>query len=128
MTDLVLLYGVRWLLHSEVFGFSEYTVEFGHESKNQFDITAEQNGQRLVGEAFNVAPSFFQGKKAAMLKKLRSKANGATYTVIMCNADAVHGEYVPAKDKREHHVFVDVGAGTARMIPGGAAVRAPGDT
>jgi hypothetical protein len=80
MTDLVLLYGVWWLLQSRVFPFSTYVVEYGHEDKNGFDITAEQDSQKLIGEAFNVEPSFFQGKKASMLRKLRTKGEGATYS------------------------------------------------
>jgi hypothetical protein len=117
MTDLVLLYGVRWLLRERVFGFSEYRVEFGHGNQAPFDLIAEENGQRLIGEAFNVARSFFQGKKTSMLKKLRTQGIGATYTVILCNADAVHDEYVPAKEASEYHISVDVGSGDARMAP-----------
>lgn len=43
---------------------------------------------QLVGEAFNVAPSFFQGKKRSALKKLREQRDKATYRIIMLNSDA----------------------------------------
>ncbi len=63
MTDLVILHGVKWLLENEVFPFDAYTVEFGNENRNEFDLSAHNGtGGKLVGEAFNVAPSFFHGK------------------------------------------------------------------
>jgi hypothetical protein len=117
MTDLVLLYGVRWLLHSKVFPFNSYTVEYGHEDNNGFDITAETDGLRLVGEAFNVAPSFFQGKKSAMLKKLRNKGIGAAHSLLLFNHDAMPPGYSPSLRAKEHHIFVHVGEGRADMIP-----------
>src|SRR5690242_10606583 len=78
MTDLVLLYGIRWLLASRTFPFSKYEIEYGHGNKQPFDIMAEEGGVTLIGEAFNVAPSLFKGKKTSMLEKLRTKRNGAT--------------------------------------------------
>ena len=72
MTDLVILRGVKWLLESQAFPFDEYVVEYGNEDSNDHDITAMKGDKKLLGEAFNIAPSFFQGKKASMLKKLRS--------------------------------------------------------
>ena len=117
MTDLVLLYGVRWLLQEKCFPFTEYAVEYGHGNQSAFDLIAEANGERLIGEAFNVAPSFFATKKAAMLKKLRTKGQGATHTLILCNADAVRGQYMPAAESAEYHLLVDVGTGRGRMEP-----------
>jgi hypothetical protein len=70
-----------------------------------------------------VAPSFFQGKKTSMLRKLRTKGVGATYTVILCNEDAVHDQYAPTKEASEYHIFVDVGSGNARMVPGQVRLR-----
>jgi hypothetical protein len=125
MTDLVLLYGVRWLLQQSVFPFEAYTVEFGHGNRNAFDLMAEQNGARLIGEAFNVAPSFFQSKKTAMLNKLRRQSSDAAYTVLLFNSDAVHERYAPIKDCREYHVFVEVGIGSARMVPSEARTLSP---
>jgi hypothetical protein len=116
MTDLVLLYGVRWLLQSNQFPFSAYTIEFGHEDKNGFDLLAEENGLRLVGEAFNVAPSFFQGKKTAMLNKLRTKGSSADFSLLLFNHDAMPKGYVPSKAAAEHHIFVHVGEGRADIL------------
>lgn len=118
MTDLVILYGVRWLLHNRVFPFSSYAVEYGHGNENQFDITAHDRDQTLIGEAFNVAPSFFQGKKAAMLKKMRTHGQKATHSMVMFNADAVHERYLPSPSShgQVYHVLVDVGVGTARLL------------
>ena len=117
MTDLVLLYGVRWLLEAKCFPFTKYAVEYGHGNKSAFDVIAEANGGRLIGEAFNVAPSFFQTKKTAMLKKLRAKGRSATHTLILCNADAVKEEYVPDAGNAEYHLILDVGTGQGRMEP-----------
>jgi hypothetical protein len=78
MTDLVIYTGVKWLLENETFPFTEYTVELGNEDKNGFDIKAASDSKVLIGEAFNVAPSFFQGKKAVMLKKLRKGVRRTT--------------------------------------------------
>ena len=125
MTDLVLLCGVRWLLEKKVFPFSSYHVEYGHGNQNEFDPMAQESGRRLIGEAFNVAPSFFQGKKTSMLNKLRTKGRNADYTVILFNADAVHDKYVPTKDSREYHVFVDISTGSTRMVPSQARTDQP---
>jgi hypothetical protein len=117
MTDLVILYGVRWLLKNNEFPFSCYEVEFGNENKNGFDIQAKENGRSLVGEVFNVAPSFFQGKKSSMLKKLRGKRNEADFTILMFNQDAIGKNYKPKQVEGEYFLFVDVGKGTAEIIP-----------
>jgi hypothetical protein len=53
-----------------------------------YDISAENGQQRLVGEVFNVSPTFFQAKKTAMLKKLRSNTK-AVFRLVIFNADAV---------------------------------------
>ncbi len=116
MTDLVILHGVRWLLAKSDFGFDSYKVEYGHQNNNDYDIEAINDGRKLIGEAFNVAPSFFQGKKAAMLKKLHidEKAN---VKLIMFNHDAVAPSYIPTPPLGVHFVFVDVSTGDCRMLP-----------
>ncbi|MBP6732605.1 MAG: hypothetical protein KA149_11130 [Chitinophagales bacterium] len=95
MTDLTILFGVKSLLASNIpaISYEKYTVELGNESKHTHDIEAQHNGFSLIGEAFNVAPSFFPGKKNASLKKLRETRNTDTtkQLLIMYNADA-HGE------------------------------------
>ena len=68
MTDLVILKGVKWLLDRYAFPFDEYVVEYGNEDSNDHDITAIKGSKKLFGEAFNVAPSFFQGKKLRCLR------------------------------------------------------------
>jgi hypothetical protein len=117
MTDLIILYGVKWLLESKTFPFDSYTVEFGNEDENGFDIRAEKEDQRLVGEAFNVAPSFFQIKKSSMLKKLRESDVDADYKVIMFNHDAVNQNYRPKPKSNEFFVFVQVGTADSFMAP-----------
>jgi hypothetical protein len=116
MSDLVILHGVRWLLHHDVFPFDSSIVEYGNEDKKGFDIRASANGKTLIGEAFNVAPSFFQIKKGAMLRKLRNPAAIADFKVILINHDAVPTSYVPRLQDKEFIVVVDIRAGVARVI------------
>jgi hypothetical protein len=115
LSDLVILYGVGWLLDNDVFPFERYEVEYGNENKNGFDIRAAGNGKTLAGEAFNVAPSFFQAKKCSMLKKVAE--SGADFKIIMFNHDAVKGSYAPKPAKNEYFVFVKVGTGDSYMVP-----------
>jgi hypothetical protein len=116
MTDLVILNGVKWLLTESGLEFEAYTVEYGHENNNRFDIQASKDGRTLIGEAFNVAPSFFQGKKAAMIKKLRIDED-AEIKLVMFNHDAVARGYVPNPPNGMHFVFVDIDTGECSMTP-----------
>lgn len=116
MTDLVILHGVRWLLAKSNFGFDSYTVEYGNENNNDYDIQASVGGRTLIGEAFNVAPSFFQGKKTAMLKKLQIDEK-ADVKLIMFNHDAVAPGYVPIPPSGVHFLLVNISAGDCRMVP-----------
>lgn len=116
MTDLVVLYGVRWILKNRVFPFAEYLVEYGHENNNAHDVLAESHGRRLVGEVFNVAPSFFAIKKASALKKLRG-TDSAHYRVILCNEEAVLSSYFPKARDSEYLVLVKTGTEIGRVVP-----------
>jgi hypothetical protein len=108
MSDLVILYGIEYLLRSKHFPFTEYKVEFGNENRNDFDIEALSSNESLVGEAFNVAPSFFQGKKSHALKKLK-KPIETKYRILMFNSDAVDNCYQPRhNDDRLYFVIVDI--------------------
>jgi hypothetical protein len=111
LSDITILLGVRRLLADPVIGrvelpFDEYTVALGVEGG--YDVTAADGARRLVGEAFNVAPSFFQTKKNAMIKKLR--AEGATYRLVVFNADAVERPeyYVEKSEPSMLYLPVDV--------------------
>ena len=75
MTDLVILHGVKYLLNSKEFKFNEYIVEYGNENQNDHDILASNRYGKLAGEAFNVAPSFFQSKKGMVRKKLNQSSD-----------------------------------------------------
>ncbi len=117
MTDLVILHGVRHLFgNSGQFPFKAYTVKYGNEGATGFDIEAESNGVRLVGEAFNVADTFFQKKKCAALKKLREPAVEADFRIIMVNRDAVPMNYNPMVHDKEFFVLVDVLNGGANTV------------
>ena len=116
MTDLVILNGVNWLLTKSGLAFDAYTVEYGHENNNRFDIQASNGISTLVGEAFNVAPSFFQGRKAAMIKKLSIDDN-ADLKLLMFNHDAVAPGYVANPRNSMKFVFVNIGTGECSMTP-----------
>ncbi len=118
MTDLVILHGVKWLLENETFPFDVYTVEFGNENKNDFDLIASNDeGKSLIGEAFNVAQSFFQGKKSAMLKKLRKDAAVADYKIVMINHDAISPSYSPQIEEGVYYIIVNVSESSAKVLP-----------
>lgn len=117
MSDLVILHGVKWLLGTAHFPFDEYRVQLGHENTNPFDIEANNGRESLAGEAFNVAASFFQVKKSAMLVKLRRDAPNHTYRIIMVNHDAVTENYKPRVQQGEQYVFVNVGASSCDVVP-----------
>jgi hypothetical protein len=115
LTDLVILYGVKWLLDYDIFPFEQYEVQYGNENKNRFDIRAAGDGRTLVGEAFNVAPSFFQGKKRMTLKKVTE--DRADFKIIMFNHDAVKTGYLPKPTMNEYFVFVQVGTSDSQIVP-----------
>jgi hypothetical protein len=117
MSDLVILRGVAWLLQNSIFPFSSYTVEFGNEDENGFDIQASSGIVLLVGEAFNVAPSFFQTKKSSALKKLRRNGSNASYRILMFNEDAVLPTYSPKPEDGFYYVLVEVESGRVQVKP-----------
>jgi len=112
MTDLVILYGVKDLLNGKYkdINFSEYSVEYGNDHNNDFDITVENNGIELIGEAFNVSKSFFQGKKSKAIEKLRNYKckNEKLIKILMYNNDAVDIGYKPKPRKNEYHIIVEI--------------------
>jgi hypothetical protein len=116
MTDLVILKGIKWLLDTRPFPFDEYVVEYGNENNNVHDISANKKGFCLYGEAFNVAPSFFQVKKSSALKKLRSSHIQSDYKLIIANSDAINNSYSPKVQEGEFYVFVDVESGESKLI------------
>jgi len=117
MSDLVILHGVAVLLEKRTFPFTEYKVEFGNEDRNGFDIRANSDAGTLVGEAFNVAPSFFQGKKRTALKKLRVNAACETYRLIMFNEDAPPKNYLCRAEQGIQEIAVYIPA----TVPAGGA-------
>lgn len=117
MSDLVILNGIAGLLREGTFPFTEYTVEFGNEDKNGFDIRASSPTLTLIGEAFNVAPSFFQGKKRTALRKLRDGGAGADYKIIMFNSDATPVAYAAKHEPCTFHVSVDIESGSIAVEP-----------
>lgn len=117
MSDLVILGGISGFLKGNLFPFTSYTVEFGNEDKNGYDIRATSGSETLVGEAFNVAPSFFQIKKGSALKKLRRDGSDATYRIIMFNDDAASLSYSPKPEAGLYHVLVGVESGNVQVRP-----------
>jgi len=126
MTDLVTLHGVQWLLKQKTFPFRRYKVEFGIGNEGAHDILASEGGKALIGEVFNVVPSFFPIKKAAALKKLRASKVQANYKVILVNHDAVPASYVPKPRDGEYFLFVNIETGECRVF-GGKRTGSPGE-
>ena len=110
MTDLTILIGIKRLFNEAIpeINYEIYQVEFGHDNFNDFDIVAENNNQKLVGEAFNVAQQFFQTKKTKMLKKLRERGVNNDQKLLIYNSDAVSGNYRPKHVSNEFHLRVDI--------------------
>ena len=110
LSDIVILVGVRQLLTNPHVGnvrlpFDEYLVRLGTEGGN--DLTAAAGDCRLLGEAFNVAPSFFQAKKSAMIKKLKSQE--ADFRLLLFNADAVKDPHYYLEKSEPSMLYLPVG-------------------
>lgn len=116
MSDLVILYGIAGLLRSGAFPFDAYTVEFGNENRNDFDIQANSESASLRGEAFNVSRSLFPGKNRASLSKLRTRAAEASHRIILFNSDACLPERV-VRDAQVDHIRVDIESGQIWIPP-----------
>ena len=110
MTDLTILYGVRDLLKGvvEEIKFDSYTVEFENENRNDHDIMADNSEQKLIGEAFNVAKSFFYTKKSSVLKKLKRSVKRDTILLLLFNEDALPEKYNTEKLENEFHLAVKI--------------------
>lgn len=110
MTDLTILFGLRKLFEGAIpdINFNEYSVEFGNENQAENDISAKNNGQKLIGEAFNVSKAFFQIKKSKALKKMRATAKGDDIILLIYNSDAIHEKYKNKWVQNEYHLVVDV--------------------
>lgn len=113
MSDLIVLFGVRQLVTQGAVGhirlpFREYEVRLSVEAGSDLEAVAE--GQRLIGEAFNVAPSLFQQKKRSVQKKLLQSVNRADYWLIIFNVDAVKSpDYYKEKSNQDMlYLLVDV--------------------
>jgi hypothetical protein len=114
-SDLVILFGVRRLLHDPrvTLPFDEYTVRLG--TKQGIDIEAHTKGAHLVGEAFSVAESYFSTKKSKTLKALSERT--AKYKILLFNSDAITN--IDLYDLQEidgvYHVVIDVDANLRRF-------------
>lgn len=110
MTDLVILYGVRVLLRDRNLRlpYKRYEVEYGNQNRQNHDIEAHAPNRYLIGEAFNVAESFFQGKKAKTLRKLRQSAANSTDKIVLFNTEAASASYKPRPKSGELMVRVSI--------------------
>ena len=110
MTDLTILYGIKQLLNGYIteINYDEYEVEFGHDNFNDNDIKANNGNTKLVGEAFNVAKTFFQTKKSKALKKIRKQIRENDKVLLIYNSDAVDKTYVPKPSRNEYHLQVEL--------------------
>ncbi|TGK08636.1 hypothetical protein EHO58_05530 [Leptospira selangorensis] len=95
MSDLVILFGIKILLDPQTFKehnfpYTEYTAQLSVSSEKAFDIMASEGKRRLVGEAFNVAPTFFNGKKSRELKKLSKFEDKEADFLLIYNVEAAN--------------------------------------
>lgn len=111
LSDVLILFGVRRLLtnpsvNNITIPFKEYDVSLGVEGGN--DLKAFSGSIRLIGEAFNVAPSFFQQKKSSALKKLIPEK--ADYRLIIFNSDAVRNpdDYIKKSERSMIYLPIDI--------------------
>lgn len=121
LSDIVILFGVQRLLTNPKVGnvrlpFTEYKVALGVKSGN--DLRATSGNRRLVGEAFNVAQSFFQTKKSSMIRKLKTDEK-ADYRLIIFNAKAVKDSdyYFKKSEPSMLYLPVDIWGDRRRFIP-----------
>lgn len=120
MTDLVILHGVKWLLENHAPAFEAFSVDYGHRDTQSHDVMSHPivaGVPSLEGEAFNVAQSFFQGKKTSSLKKLRKKSS-ASHRFIIVNAEAVKDVYMPDLADGEYILLVDIFGNGTRILRG----------
>jgi len=110
MSDLVILFDIKHLLNGNIkeISFSKYTVDLGHENTQDHDIMAEENGKKLIGEAFNVSQSLFPIKKNFSLKKLRRNTDINTVKILLYNEDAVGKNFIPKLMPSEFFIAVDL--------------------
>lgn len=92
LSDLIILFGVKLLLSgirvADIsFPFSSYSVALGTQSGT--DVRADEGDHHLLGEAFNVAPTFYQTKRAQAVQRLRRLSGAAAHRVVLFNEDAV---------------------------------------
>lgn len=109
MTDLVILYGIKAMIEDgrADLKFPAYTVEYGNEDEEDHDITATDGNRRLIGEAFNVAPSYFPGKSRSALKKLDNSGASNVVRVLVYNQDATGNAPGITQDKHAiYHISV----------------------
>jgi len=117
MSDLVLLYGVRWLLnHRRDYPFGSYKVQYGNEQTQRFDIVADSSIGRLAGEVFNASESFFPLKMRATLDKLHALP-ATTYKVVAFNAE-MSGKCKLERIKDVTLIAVDATTGRSGCIRG----------
>ncbi len=91
MTDLVIIYGAKLLLEgaiTEVPKVPTVRVDYGNQNTQPHDIIGQEGEYYIAGEAFNVAPSFFNTKKSFSIKKLLETNPAPTHLFLLCNSDS----------------------------------------
>ncbi len=112
MSDLVVLFAARRLLVERPPRFGERIVriEAALGTAQGHDLIAFfESGDRLVGECFNVSPSFFNAKHGMARRALR-KAGEYRHKLIAFNSDAVRdpGSYINPQESEFAYLLIDV--------------------
>ncbi len=96
LSDLVILFGVRKMLLEPLpdvgrLPYTEFDVALGNTPG--FDVQAEANGRLLLGEAFDVAQSYYPAKMRESRAKLIRRPD-VEHRVVIFNIDARSGRTV----------------------------------
>ena len=110
-SDLTILFGVRTLFsigttEGMTFPFNSYSIALG--TTSGCDLRADDGSNHLRGEAFNVAATFYQTKRAQALKRLRSDLSSSTHRVVVFNRDALPAVSSYAAKTDDGIVFIPV--------------------
>jgi hypothetical protein len=111
LSDLVILFGLRRLFSGADiagvrFPFQTYLIALGTQSGP--DLQAEEGPLSLRGEAFNVASTFYQTKRAQALRRLRTQSPMPTHRIVLFNSDAVSDPSAFPQATADGIVFIPV--------------------
>jgi hypothetical protein len=101
---------VKSLLNGALFPgrFTEFRVDYGNQNTQEHDIMSENNGLRLIGEAFNVSSDLFSDKNRKTVRKMKKTMLNKDNIcgVIIYNKDAIANK--PEIKDNIHYLPIDI--------------------